>query len=66
VLARDPVAKRMFSVRKRSANVATANVLTVRKHSDSNNKLLIGRPQESAQLERKSTTRNGDEPKFLN
>jgi len=56
----------MFSVRKRSANVATANVLTVRKHSDSNNKLLIGRPQESAQLERKSTTRNGDEPKFLN
>ncbi|WP_134008651.1 hypothetical protein [Lysinibacillus xylanilyticus] len=28
----------MFSVRKRSANVAAANVLSVRKQSDSNNK----------------------------
>jgi len=35
-LARDPGAKRMFSVRKPSANVAAANVLTVRKRSDSN------------------------------
>ena len=38
VLARDPAAKRMFSVRKRSANVAAANVLSVRKRSVSNNK----------------------------
>ncbi|MGA3675413.1 hypothetical protein ACPCXF_10050 [Lysinibacillus agricola] len=28
-------------------------------------KRLIGRPQESAQLERKSTTRHGDYPVFL-
>ncbi|KOP79679.1 hypothetical protein AMS59_05605 [Lysinibacillus sp. FJAT-14745] len=47
VLARDPAAKRsgssdaprkLCSVRKRSANVAAANVLSVRKRSDSNNK----------------------------
>ncbi|WP_143114992.1 hypothetical protein [Lysinibacillus sp. FJAT-14222] len=38
LLARDPAAQRMFSVRKRSANVAAANVLSVRKRSDSNNK----------------------------
>ncbi|MGY3185518.1 hypothetical protein [Lysinibacillus sp. TE18511] len=38
LLARDPAAKRMFSVRKRSANVAAANVLSVRKRSVSNNK----------------------------
>ncbi|MGY3186004.1 hypothetical protein [Lysinibacillus sp. TE18511] len=38
LLARDPGAKRMFSVRKRSANVAAANVLSVRKRSVSNNK----------------------------
>ncbi len=47
LLARDPAAKRsvsskaprkLCSVRKRSANVAAANVLTVRKRSDSNNK----------------------------
>ncbi|MGE7997237.1 hypothetical protein ACQKOF_00875 [Lysinibacillus sp. NPDC093190] len=35
LLARDPAAKRMFSVRKRSANVAAAT------------KRLIGRPQEA-------------------
>ncbi|WP_277815958.1 MULTISPECIES: hypothetical protein [Lysinibacillus] len=30
----------MFSVRKRRTNVATANVLSVRKRSDSNNNVL--------------------------
>jgi len=78
----------MFSVRKRSVNVAAANVLTVRKRSDSNNKsgssdaprklcsarkrnvsgkcficAKAERQQQSAQSERKSTTRFGDDPK---
>ncbi|MED3800672.1 hypothetical protein P4562_01885 [Lysinibacillus xylanilyticus] len=67
LLAQDPAAKRMFSVRKRSANEATANVLSVRKRSDSKcficakakrqqqQKRLIGRPQE-ALLSAKAST----------
>jgi len=50
LLARDPAAKRMFSVRKRSANVAAANVLSVRKRSDSNNK---------------APSRNGNQPHVI-
>ncbi|WP_285394717.1 hypothetical protein [Lysinibacillus sp. fls2-241-R2A-57] len=48
---------------------ATTNVLSVRKRSDSNNKCFIcakaKRQQQSAQSERKSTTRYGDEPYFM-
>ncbi|MFJ8512902.1 hypothetical protein [Lysinibacillus xylanilyticus] len=75
-------------MRKRSANVAAANVLSVRKRSDSNNKsgssdaprklcsarkrsvsgkcficAKAKRQQQSAQAERKSTTRFGDDPR---
>ncbi|WP_374966794.1 hypothetical protein [Lysinibacillus sp. RS5] len=67
----------MFSVRKRSANVASANVLSVRKRSVSGKCFICAkakrqrqcficakakRQQQSAQSERKSTTRYGDAP----
>ncbi|MGE7913744.1 hypothetical protein [Lysinibacillus xylanilyticus] len=69
VLARDPGAKRMFSVRKRSANVAAAtNVLSARKRSVSGKCFICAkakRQQQSAQSERKSTTRYGDDPQIL-
>ncbi|MEB2278958.1 hypothetical protein LAV73_02935 [Lysinibacillus xylanilyticus] len=68
VLAREPAAKRMFSVRKRSVNVAAANVLTVRKLSGSNKCFFCAKAKrqlQSAQLERESTTLYGDDHQFL-
>jgi len=68
LLARDPAAKRsvsskaprkLCSVRKRSANVAAANVLTVRKRSDSNNNFFL-RESEAAAI--KAPSRNGNQP----
>ncbi|KMY30311.1 hypothetical protein ACZ11_16580 [Lysinibacillus xylanilyticus] len=62
LLARDPAAKRMFSVRKRSnsnnksgSSDAPRKLCSVQKRSDSNN-------NKSARRERKSTTRFGNDP----
>jgi len=49
----------MFSVRKRSANVAAANVLSVRKRSDSNNKSGFSDDP------RKAPSRNGNQPHVM-
>ncbi|MGA3601005.1 hypothetical protein ACPCXA_12935 [Lysinibacillus agricola] len=68
----------MFSVRKRSANVAAATGFCLcESATTATTKRLIGRPQEallcakakrqqqSAQSERKSTSRFGDKPKII-
>ncbi|MGE7696604.1 hypothetical protein ACQKNC_21330 [Lysinibacillus sp. NPDC094177] len=59
LLARDPAAQRMFSVRKRSDSKCFICAKAKRQQQQQQQKRLIGRPQESAQSERKSTTRYG-------
>ncbi|MFJ8458824.1 hypothetical protein ACIQ57_06790 [Lysinibacillus xylanilyticus] len=71
VLARDPAAKRMFSVRKRSANAAAAmGFICAKVQRQQQQKRLIGRPQEAllcakAKRQRQSANRNGNQPHVL-
>ncbi|MGE7916870.1 hypothetical protein [Lysinibacillus xylanilyticus] len=74
LLARDPGASNAAhrtppgSSALRESEASAANVLSVRKRSDSNKCFICAkakRQQQSAQSERKSTTRFGEEPKNI-